>query len=125
MSKPSQGQFAYLPGILAFLSVLMPSIIIASDKLAIWPVIVHAIFFVMMLLVSSITGFIFSCAVQIQNAGKTGTVSAVYSIDLIGASLGSILVILLLIPVFGILNTPYIIGLLNLLIAVNMLLRRQ
>jgi spermidine synthase len=125
MSKPTQSQFAFLPGILALISLLIPSIIVVSDKLALWPIVVHSIFFFIMLLVSSITGFIFSSAVQIRNPGKAGTAAAVYSIDLAGATLGSVLVILLLIPLFGILHTPFIIGLLNLLVAVNMLLRKH
>jgi spermidine synthase len=124
INKPSARQFAFLPEILALLSLFMPSIIIVSDKLAIWPVIVHAIFFLMILLVSFITGLIFSSAVQVQDAGKSGTVSAIYGIDLAGAALGAILVILILVPMFGILNAPYIIGFLNLLVAVNMMLRK-
>ena len=70
-----------------------------------------------------ITGFLFSIATLIQKLAISEISAKVYSVDLIGAALGALIISILLVPLTGIIYTGIIIGILNLLCALNTFLK--
>jgi spermidine synthase len=83
------------------------------------------LFCLMTLLVSMITGFQYVIGTKILAGNYSHTASLLYSADLIGAALGTIILTLLLLPLAGVLYSCLIIGALNLLISILMALRKN
>lgn len=115
--------FYFLQFSLAIFSIILPFIIIFTESLSTFPNLVHIIFFLLTFIISVITGFLFSIATLIQKQAISEISAKVYSVDLIGAALGALIVSILLVPLTGIIYTGIIIGILNLLCALNTFLK--
>ena len=108
---------------LAIFSIILPFIIVFTETLSTFPNLVHIIFFLLTFFISVITGFLFSIATLIQKQAISEISAKVYSVDLIGAALGALIISILLVPLTGIIYTGIIIGILNLLCALNTFLK--
>ncbi|MBN2349051.1 MAG: fused MFS/spermidine synthase [Bacteroidales bacterium] len=76
---------------------------------------VHIIFSILTLVISILVGIVFYYSSQFQNNSPVIAASRVYSIDLIGAALGALLVSIIFIPIVGIISTILLLGGLNLI----------
>jgi spermidine synthase len=118
--KVTPVKLIFLQGVMAAVSCLVPAGILLSGHMLAFPAIVHAVFFILLLLVSGVTGMLYSNGVNLVSGGTVHAISAVYGADLIGAAFGAVLVTLVIIPYSGILNAAYLLGVLNILISACM-----
>jgi predicted membrane-bound spermidine synthase len=86
---------------------------------------VHIIFFILTFVASVIVGFLFAIATLVQKDAISEISAKVYSVDLLGAALGALIISILLIPLLGIIYTGIILGILNLLCALITFSRRK
>jgi spermidine synthase len=110
---------------LAIYSVILPFIIIFTETLSTLPNLVHIIFFILTFVASVIVGFLFAIATLVQKDAISEISAKVYSVDLLGAALGALIISILLIPLLGIIYTGIILGILNLLCALITFSRRK
>jgi len=71
------------------------------------------------LVLSAIAGFQYVAGTKILQDKFTQTAPMLYSVDLIGTALGTVVISVVLLPLAGILNSCFIIGGLNLLFGIN------
>jgi spermidine synthase len=111
--------------ILTGISVLVPCMINLSAAIVHLPVLVHLLYLVAIWLISFTTGIVFSLSVH--TTGKSGAIGipAIYGADLAGASLGAFITILVMIPLVGIKSASLLSGLLNLMVASTMFIRKK
>ncbi len=114
---PKNRHYYILQFSLAIYSIVLPFIIVFTESLSTFPNLVHIIFFVLTFVISLIVGFLFAIATLIQKQAISEISAKVYSIDLIGAALGALIISIMLIPLIGIVYTGIILGILNLLCA--------
>ncbi len=115
--SPVKKHYYILQLTLAVYSVILPFIIVSTESLSTFPNLVHIIFFILTFIISLIVGFLFAIATLIQKEAISEISAKVYSVDLLGAALGALIISILLIPLAGIIYTGIILGILNLLCA--------
>ena len=108
---------------LGVFALLLPLLFLLLRDLQVPPVLIHAVFMILMFLTAMLVGIIFSLASQLRLKKLVKLASDVYSVDLLGAAIGSFMVTVYLIPVLGILNVCLFIGGLNLLSGLMTVLR--
>ncbi|MBS3776033.1 MAG: fused MFS/spermidine synthase [Bacteroidales bacterium] len=113
--KTSVRNFYRIQLVLGCFAVLLPLIFILLKNVAVPSVLIHAIFIVLMFVTSALVGMVFSLASQLRLKKLVTIASDIYSVDLLGAGIGSFLATVYLIPVLGILNVCLVIGGLSLL----------
>jgi spermidine synthase len=91
-------------------SVLLPLIFILFKNVHMPTFLIHAIFIVLMFITSTLVGMVFSLASQIRLKKLVTIASDIYSVDLLGAGIGSFLVTVYLIPVLGVINVCLVTG---------------
>jgi spermidine synthase len=114
---PKNKHYYILQFSLAIYSIILPFIIIFTESLSTFPNVVHIIFFALTFIISLVVGFLFAIATLIQKEAISEISAKVYSVDLLGAALGALIISILLIPLIGIVYTGIILGILNLLCA--------
>jgi spermidine synthase len=77
------------------------------------------------LVLSAIAGFQYVAGTKILQDKFTQTAPMLYSVDLIGAALGTVVISVVLLPLAGILNSCFIIGGLNLLFGIFIVLKKD
>ncbi len=110
---------------IAIFSILLPFILLIMDSIKTNPVIVHSVFFLLTLLIAILTGMQFALASKIQKKNISSAAAESYSSDLLGSAFGALLTSAFLIPLLGIIKVGIVLGVLNLLIAVIILLKRK
>lgn len=118
-------KYACLQLIMVIISCIIPAIIILSSRLSDYPFLVHLIFFILILSVSICTGLIFSVSLQLSGHFIKNNIALIYGTDMAGAALGAFLTTIYIIPLTGILNAAFLYAVLNLIFAINSLLRKQ
>ncbi len=114
---PKNKHYYILQFSLAIYSIILPFIIVFTESLSTFPNLVHIIFFILTFVISLVVGFLFAIATLIQKEAISEISAKVYSVDLLGAALGALIISILLIPLIGIVYTGIILGILNLLCA--------
>mgnify|MGYP006292053833 CR=1 FL=1 len=100
---------------IAIYSFALPLLLLLFKTLHVHPDVIPYLFIFLMFVISFLVGMLFSLASQLQIKRIVKIASGVYSIDLIGAAMGSFLTTAYLIPRLGLINICLIIGLLVLL----------
>ena len=91
-------------------TLLLPLIISGMRYWSAPPFVLQAIFVVMMFAASMFTGMVFSLASQLRLRRWITTASEIYSVDLLGAGIGTFIVSVYLIPLLGLLHVLIIIA---------------
>jgi len=108
----------------AGISFTVPAMIALAENLVSKPLLLHLLFLVMILIVSTVSGLIFSLSAAIGNR-HTNRVASVYGADLAGAALGAVAVTCIIIPLAGIKASSWVPGLIILLTGLSLLIRKQ
>ncbi len=75
--------------------------------------ILHTAFFSATFIIAALIGIEFSIASFLQKGTITSVASQLYGIDLIGSAIGALIVTAILIPLIGVMNVCFVIGILN------------
>jgi predicted membrane-bound spermidine synthase len=111
--------------ILAALSVLVPMAMILAGRMGLPLLIIQAKAAAITIVFSFLAGMEYSLAFRLSERNKALAVSKNYSADLFGAALGAFIVPVLLFPLLGLLNTGYVLALLNTAGAATLFIRRR
>jgi spermidine synthase len=84
-----------------------------------------AMILLLMFIISLLSGVLFSLSIQLRKDSIVGNIAALYSIDLIGSALGAFITSIFLIPLLGIMNTFYLTGIILILYAFILLIRKK
>ena len=103
--------------------LVLPVILHLLRNASVNPHIMHALFVLMMFGTAMLVGMIFSLASQLRLKKWITIVSEVYSVDLLGAGIGTFVVSVYLIPVLGLMNVLLITSGITLLSGLLILLR--
>ncbi len=109
---------------LGLYAIALPLIFILLRKYSINQTLVLIIFFSVTVDIATIIGAIFSFATKLQNNAIQETAAVSYSYDLAGSALGALAISAFLIPLLGIFNVSFMIGILNLLAGLIILLKK-
>jgi spermidine synthase len=115
VKKTSVHNFYCIQLALGGFALLLPLVFLIFKNFHVPSFLIHAIFFILMFITSALVGMIFSLASQLRLKKLVRIASDVYSVDLLGAGIGSFLVTVYLIPVLGVINVCLVIGGLSLL----------
>ncbi|MFP4621392.1 MAG: fused MFS/spermidine synthase [Bacteroidales bacterium] len=115
VKKASVSNFYRIQLVLGAFAILLPLIFILFRHGHVPPFLIHAIFILLMFTTSAMVGMVFSIASQLRLKKLVTIASDIYSVDLLGAGIGSFLVTVYLIPVLGVINVCLVIGGLSLL----------
>jgi len=96
-------------------TLLLPLILSWMREWSAPPLVLHATFVVMMFAASMLTGMVFSLASQLRLRRWITTASEIYSVDLLGAGIGTFIVSVYLIPLLGLFHVLVIIAIVCLL----------
>jgi spermidine synthase len=91
-------------------TLLLPLILSGMRHWSAPPFILHTIFVVLMFAASMLTGMVFSLASHLRLRRWITTASEIYSVDLLGAGIGTFIVSVYLIPLLGLLNVLVIVA---------------
>jgi spermidine synthase len=91
-------------------TLLLPLILLGMRHWSAPAFLLQAIFVVMMFAASMLTGMVFSLASQLRLRRWIITASEIYSVDLLGAGIGTFIVSVYLIPLLGLLNVLVVIA---------------
>lgn len=103
--------------------LLLPLILYGLRHISVPPTVIHILFVLLMFIAAMFVGMIFSLASQLRLRKWITIVSEVYSVDLLGAGIGTFVVSVYLIPVLGLINVLLITGGISLLSGALVLLR--
>ena len=112
--KTTVRSFYRLQFVLGGFAAMLPLIFLLFINIYVPSVLIHAIFIMLMFVTSALVGMVFSLASQLRLRKLVTVASDVYSVDLLGAGIGSFLVTVYLIPVVGVINVCLVIGALSL-----------
>jgi len=115
ISKVTLKNFRLLQLAIGIYSLLLPLLLLLFKSVNVPVIPMHAAFILMMFIISFMVGMLFSMASSLQLKKVAAIASGVYSVDLLGAALGSFIMTAYLIPALGLLNVCFIVGGLNLL----------
>ena len=107
--------FILIQLMIAAFAFLLPLAILLMKKYSIHTVTIQAGFVILMLVISFLTGILFSMATILKKAEFSKTAASVYSIDLAGSALGALFTAVLLIPILGLITYSLVLGVLNIL----------
>jgi spermidine synthase len=93
-------------------SILFPFVVSMFKDSSVSEWVIHAIFLLLTFVIAALIGFEFCVAVRLQKGDIQSVASGLYGIDLVGSALGALLVSILLLPLFGIVKSSMIIGVL-------------
>lgn len=113
--KTSVRNFYRIQLVLGCFALMLPLIFILFKNVHVPSLLIHAIFILLMFVTSAMVGMVFSLASQLRLKRLVTIASDIYSVDLLGAGIGSFLVTVYLIPVLGVINVCLVIGGLSLL----------
>lgn len=117
--------FLTLQVILSCYSIVLPLVLWLLNNYHLPDWLVYIIFIGIMLDISFMVGMEFALASRQKTSNMLSHASGIYSSDLLGSAIGALLISAFIIPLFGILNTCILIGLLNLLSASIGFLKRK
>jgi len=103
--------------LLSLFAFLIPFVFVLIKNLEINDIILFSIFAILVLVVSFLTGAIFSVASKIAKEDYGYIAFSAYGLDLLGAATGALLFTIYLIPLLGFIWSVLIIGAFNLLLA--------
>ncbi len=103
---------------LGIYALLIPAFLLGINNLNIPVLFAHLIIIILMFIAASMVGMVFSLSSQLKLLKPAVIASEIYSLDLLGAALGSFLVSIYLIPVFGLMNVSLVVGALVILIGI-------
>ncbi|MEE4196426.1 MAG: hypothetical protein V2I54_02170 [Bacteroidales bacterium] len=109
--------FSRLLMLIAVFAFVLPVIFIVLRDIHLPAIMMFVIFFLLLLFISVSTGIIFSIATRLNRNEHGIIASDVYGLDLMGAAAGALLFAIYLVPVAGFLWSVVITGVLNLLVA--------
>jgi len=122
--KVNSGQFSALQFIIGIFAFIIP-VLLLIRFFHVQRFIGIAIILLFLLLVSFLTGLLFSLSIQLRRGNVAGNVAALYSADLVGSALGAFITSVFLIPLSGLLTTSYLIGILNIVFSVYFFIMRN
>jgi len=108
--------FIKLESMIMIFSLVLPLFLILVNQVRdsfLLLVVNHVLFPISMLILAIFVGMEFPLAAKISFKGISKTASRLYNADLIGASIGAIIVAAFAIPILGIINTCMLIAILN------------
>lgn len=123
--KTNIKNYAYLQFSIGVFSAVLPLVLLVLDKYSYDIIFVKTIFFLVTLIISTITGIIFTITSKLQKNEYNEIAANSYSADLFGGAVGALLVSALLIPLLGINNVCIFISILNFLIGIIILMKRK
>ena len=88
----------------------IPFLLMAVNKTGIPPALLHTIMLVLTFLIAALIGMLFSMGSVILKTKIARRASDLYSYDLYGSALGSLLVSVLLIPILGFMGTALVVA---------------
>jgi spermidine synthase len=91
-------------------SLLLPLILQAMHQWNVSPFILHAAFIILMFASAMLTGMVFSMASQLRLRRWITIASDIYSVDLLGAGIGTFVVSVYLIPLLGVMNVLVVVA---------------
>ncbi len=107
-------RFKYLQTAISVFAFLLPIVFILIKNIEIPDVIQFIIFAMLVLIISILTGAVFSVASKISQKDYGNIASSAYGLDLLGAAAGALILTIYLIPLFGFIWSALITGLFNL-----------
>jgi spermidine synthase len=110
VSKLLISNFYKLKYSLAAYSLFIPVLLLTLHSSDIPAFIIQILFGIMMFIAAALVGMIFSMASKLRLKKPVFIASEIYSVDLIGAAIGSFVVSVYLIPWLGLLNVCFLIG---------------
>ncbi len=114
--------FQYLIGIMA---VLIPLIILQIKHLNSSHLMIHIFFSLFLIIIGLLTGVQFALGTKLRTEGIARIASGTYGADSLGSSIGALLTVALLVPMFGFIKVCLIIGILNFLTGLYILTRMK
>src|SRR6056297_2615565 len=112
--RVSLKNFQKLQALIGLYGLLLPLLLLLFKSVSISVLPMHAAFIIMMFVISFMVGMLFSLASHLQLKKVSSVAAGVYSVDLLGAAIGSFVMTAYLIPSLGLLNVCFIVGGLNL-----------
>jgi len=112
--RVSLKNFQKLQALIGLYGLLLPLLLLLFKSVSISVLPMHAAFIIMMFVISFMVGMLFSLASHLQLKKVSLVAAGVYSVDLLGAAIGSFVMTAYLIPSLGLLNVCFIVGGLNL-----------
>ena len=106
--KVSVGNFQRLQIVMIVFSLFLPLLLILFRETDINGTLIQVLFMVLMFITSLMVGMLFSLASNLQINKIVNIASGVYSIDLIGAAIGSFVTTAYLIPKLGLINVCFV-----------------
>jgi spermidine synthase len=88
-------------------------------------VIKYLIFIIVTLLISVTVGFQFAAGTRIRTGPVSNNAAVLYAADLVGSSLGIIVITVILLPLLGLRNSCFLIAGINLIAMLNMIFRKS
>lgn len=117
--------FIKLEFLIVAYSILMPFILIALNQTKTSFIITQIIFSILTLIIAILVGMEFPLASKLQFKKVSTTAAQLYNADLIGASIGALLVSALLIPLIGLIKVCMIIAVLNIISGLIIIIKRK
>jgi spermidine synthase len=124
-AEPSVKNFIHLQVALALFSLGFPFITLAMNLPGIPVPFVQAVFILLTLIISFITGLMFAMASAISDKKITTSTAFNYSADLFGSALGAIVTTIIVLPLLGLVVTCLILVAMNLISAGFVALKRN
>lgn len=129
LSKRFTGQiykpFLRILYLMAALSLAVPAFTAGLKSVGNLTVVVHIVIYLLSFIFSVLAGIEFALASRIKR-GRAGQVAgALYFIDLVGSAFGVLMISAFILPIFGLYNTFFLIGGINILCAAYIWARRQ
>jgi spermidine synthase len=110
---------------IAALAFIIPGLILVAQKILEWPQLLFALFLILTLTISIVTGITFSVLSGDPAISEGRNIRHIYGADMAGASLGALATSLLFIPAVGIKMASCLAGLLNIMVIFNTLFRQK
>lgn len=94
-------------------AIFLPFVLFASRNLAGNDLLVYSLFAILTLIIGAMIGYEFSLATRLLQERIAGVASTLYGVDLVGSAIGALLISIYLVPLLGIMQSCFIVGLLN------------
>lgn len=115
--RASLGQLVLVQVLIGSFAIVLPFLFLLFRIMDPGTGAIHILFFLLTFLISVLTGILFSLATVLMRGNVLQVASGLYGSDLIGSSLGALLVAALLFPLLGLIKVALLIGVLNFLVA--------
>ncbi|MBE9491238.1 MAG: fused MFS/spermidine synthase [Bacteroidetes bacterium] len=114
--------FQFIIGVFA---IILSLLMISMSRLSMWMIMVNIIFNLLSLISGILIGFQYAQATILQRENVARIASSTYSIDLLGSAIGALAAAIFLIPLTGIINTCFFIGIINILAGLIVLIKTK